>query len=93
MLLLGCQVVPKRLVRIEGTRVEVGALGDLDEEFGVPALDGFDLRRFAESLVGELADRVEHPESPGLPAPKEALLEQRFERVEVPVADRLGRLE
>ena len=51
----------------------------------------------SQLLGGELADRLEHPESllaeAADAARSEALVEQRLERLQVGVADRLGRLE
>lgn len=48
-------------------------------------------------LDGDLADRLEHPETllvePARPAPDETLVEQRAERVEIGVAYGLSRLD
>ena len=49
--------------------------------------------RLVESLERILADRVEQAEAPVGAAADEALLDERLERVEVGVADGLGRLD
>ncbi len=45
-----------------------------------------------ESLVRELADRLQHPEA-AVCEPDEALLDQRLQRVQVGAADGLGRFQ
>ena len=92
------ELLPERLVVVLG---EVRREGDLEHPVGVPAADvscldrGLD--RGLELLDRELANRLEHPEAllaeAARPSPHEALVEERRERVEIGVADCLGRLE
>ncbi len=71
--------------------------GNLEHPLGVAAADVGCLARGVELLDREFADRLEHPEAllaeAARPSPHEALVEKRRERVEIGVADCLGRLE
>jgi hypothetical protein len=70
---------------------------DLEHPIGVQPANLLCFRRLLESLLRELADRLEHPvallsETPGAAA-DEALVEKGRERVEIRFADRFRRLE
>src|SRR5262249_35259545 len=73
--------------------VEIRALGDGEEELGVPPADLLGFRRFVEPFERILADRVEQGQTPFGPASHESLLDQRLERVEIGLADGLGCLD
>ena len=70
----------------------IGALAHREEEIGVPVGDRFALAEPGEQLAGELADRLEHPETLAAP-PQQALLDERLERVELSARNLLGPLE
>ena len=83
------EVVPLR-PPAESFDGEVGRLGELEEVAGMPSPDRVSLTGFLEMLGCELGDRLQHSEPSALPAAEKALLEERFERVELSVTDCFG---
>ena len=78
-------------------RARAGAVCELDQPVGLALAEPVLLARRGEALRGELPDRLEHPEPLGAvrlgAAADEALVEERGQRVEVRLADRLGVVE
>ena len=62
-------------------------VGERDQELRVPTPERFCLAGFLQLLSGVLADRLEHEETAVLAPTEEALVEERFERVEISVED------
>jgi hypothetical protein len=58
---------------------------------GVPPPQLPTLAGALELLGRELANRLQHPQPAGLPAPYEAVLDERLQRLEIRLADLLGR--
>src|SRR5207247_7679079 len=81
---------PDRLA--PGSQVGLRELPELEEVRGVPLPQVLAATGSLESLVRELADRLQHPEA-AVCEPDEALLDQRLQRVQVGAADGLGRFQ
>ena len=73
--------------------VQLSFFAELKEIFCVTALQYLGLAGVLEPLNRVLADRLQHPEAVGLAHANQALVNERFERVEICGADRFSRLE
>ena len=79
--------------RVDFAGVRLRLLGERQEVFGVAAREVVCLAGLLEPLGRVLADRLQHPEAVVVADADEALVDEGLQRVEVGVADLLGRLE
>ena len=79
--------------RAFGLDVQVGALGQVEEELGVPETEVVLLGARLEQLRGQLPDRLERQKAIAARRLEQARFDERVQLVERRLRDRLGRLE